>query len=149
MLARRAAAADIPHLLPLVERYWAFEGIAGFEAARTAALLQRLIAEPALGSAWVAVSDGALVGYLVAVSVLSLEHQGVMAEIDEFFVDAGARGRGAGAALLSALEAALAAAGCVRLQLQIGSGNHAARAFYQHRGFRGRDGYALWDKPLH
>lgn len=148
MLARRAAATDIPRLLPLIERYWAFEGIAGFDAARSAALLQRLCAEPALGSAWVAESGGSVVGYLIAVSVLSLEHQGVMAEIDELFVDARVRGQGAGAALLDALEAALAAQGCVRVQLQIGNDNHAARAFYEHRGFRGRDGYALLDKPL-
>ena len=101
-----------------------------------------------LGSAWVAESAGELVGYLVAVSVLSLEHQGVMAEIDEFFVAAPARGQGAGAARLKALEGALAAQGCVRLQLQIGNGNDAARAFYERRGFRGRDGYTLLDKPL-
>ena len=35
MLARRAAAADIPQLLTLVQRYWEFEGIAGFDAPRT------------------------------------------------------------------------------------------------------------------
>jgi GNAT superfamily N-acetyltransferase len=148
MLARRAAAPDLPQLLSLVERYWQFEGITGFDAARSGALLQRLLAEPAWGSAWVAESAGELVGYLIAVSVLSLEHQGMMAEIDEFFVVPAARGRGAGAALLSALEAALAAQGCVRLQLQIGNTNHEARAFYARRGFGGRDGYQLLDKPL-
>ena len=148
MLARRAAAADIPQLLTLVQRYWQFEGIAGFDAARTTALLQRLCAEASLGSAWVAEVGGEPVGYLIAVSVLSLEHQGVMAEIDEFFVAPEARGRGAGAALLESLEGTLAAEGCVRLQLQLGNDNHAARAFYERRGFRGRDGYSLLDKPL-
>jgi ribosomal protein S18 acetylase RimI-like enzyme len=148
MLARRAAAADIPQLLPLVRSYWQFEGLAGFDAARTTTLLERLCAEPALGSAWVADSGGQLLGYLIAVSVLSLEHQGVMAEIDEFYVAGEARGRRIGAALLDALEAALAAEGCVHLQLQLGVGNHAARAFYERRGFRGRDGYLLLDKPL-
>jgi GNAT superfamily N-acetyltransferase len=148
MLARRAAVTDIPHLVPLVQRYWEFEGIAGFAAAPIAALLQRLCAEPALGSAWVAESGGELVGYLIAVLVLSLEHQGVMAEIDEFFVAPGARGRGAGAALLERLEAQLAADGCVRLQLQLGNANHAARAFYARRGFSARAGYSLLDKPL-
>ena len=59
-----------------------------------------------------------------------------------------ARGRGAGAALLEGLEAALRADGCVRLQLQLGNANYAARAFYERRGFRGRDGYSLLDKPL-
>jgi GNAT superfamily N-acetyltransferase len=148
MLARRAAATDIPQLLPLVQRYWEFEGITGFDAARIAALLQRLCKEPALGSAWVAESGGALVGYLIAVSVLSLEHQGVMAEIDEFFIAREARGRGAGAALLEKLQAELVAGGCVRLQLQLGNANHAARAFYERRGFRGREGYSLLDKSL-
>ncbi len=148
MFARRLAARDIPQLLPLVRLYWQFEGIAGFDAARTAALLARLCAEPALGSAWVAESDAELIGYLVAVSVLSLEHQGVMAEIDEFFVIDAARGQGAGAALLQQLEGSLAAQGCVRLQLQLGVDNHRARGFYERRGFRGRDGYTLLDKPL-
>ncbi len=138
----------MPQLVSLVQRYWQFEAIAGFDAARTAALLARLVREPALGSAWVAESSGELIGYLVAVSVLSLEHQGVMAEIDEFFVESHARGQGAGAALLEKLEAALAAEGCVRLQLQLGNGNRAARAFYERRGFAGRDGYSLLDKPL-
>ena len=78
-------AADIPQLTSLVQRYWEFERIEGFDAARTAALLARLCAQPALGSAWVAESGGELVGYLVAVSVLSLEHQGLMAEIDELY----------------------------------------------------------------
>jgi GNAT superfamily N-acetyltransferase len=148
VFARRVAAWDIPQLLPLARLYWESEGIAGFDAGRTAALLGRLCAEPALGSAWVAESDAELVGYLVAVSVFSLEHQGVMAEIDEFFVIDAARGQGAGAALLDELEGALAAAGCVRLQLQLGVDNHRARAFYERRGFRGRDGYTLLDKPL-
>ncbi len=148
MRVRRATPADIPRLLPLVRRYWEFEGLGGFDGERTAALLGRLCAQPALGSAWVAESGDALVGYLVAVSVLSLEHQGVMAEIDELFVEQHCRGQGAGGALLEALQAALAAEGCVRLQLQIGNGNPGARAFYERRGFRGRDGYALLDKPL-
>src|SRR5450432_2251402 len=125
MLARRAAAEDIPQLLQLVRSYWQFEGLEGFDAARTAMLLQRLCTEPALGSAWVAESGGQLLGYLIAVSVLSFEHQGLMAEIDEFFVADEARGHGAGAALLQALEAALVPDGCVRLHLQVGMGNHA------------------------
>ena len=148
MRIRRAAPADIPHLLPLVRRYWEFERIEGFDEARTGALLTRLCAQPGLGSLWLAESGGQLAGYLVAVSVLSLEHQGVMAEIDELFVAQGARGQGVGAALLRGLEAFLVAEGCVRLQLQIGNGNAAARAFYERRGFRGRDGYSLLDKPL-
>ena len=78
-------------------------------------------------SIWVAESGDELCGYLIAVCVLSLEHQGLMAEIDEFFVVAAARGTGVGAQLLQAAEAALAARGCVRLQLQLGVANARAR----------------------
>ena len=90
----------------------------------------------------------ALLGYLVAVSVLSLEHGGLMAEIDEFFVlPAGARA-GRRAALLAAPEAALRTRR-VRLQLQLGvTATQRARASMSAAGYRGRAGYALLDKPL-
>src|SRR5204863_495028 len=52
----------------------------------------------------------------------------------EFFVMRQARTRGVGGRLLAAAETALAARGCVRLQLQLGVGNAGGRAFYEHRG---------------
>ena len=145
---RAAAPSDIPALLALVRRYWEFEGIEGFAALRVELTLQRLLAEPRLGAAWVAEERGDLAGYLIAVKVLSIEHLGVMAEIDELFVLPEARARGIGAQLLAAAEAALARAGCVRLQLQLGVGNDAARGFYERRGYRARAGYRLLDKTL-
>lgn len=148
MLIRAAVPADVPQLAELVRAYWEFEGIAGFAPATTAALLNRLLLEPALGRVWVAATAGTLSGYLVAVFVLSLEHQGVMAEIDEFFVLPHGRARGAGAQLLATAENALALAGCVRLQLQLGVSNSAARGFYERRGYSARAGYELLDKAL-
>jgi GNAT superfamily N-acetyltransferase len=146
--ARPAAPADIPQLLTLIQRYWDFEGIAGFDAQRIEPLLRRLLGTPALGAAWVAEARGQLLGYLIVVQVLSVEHQGLMGEIDEFFVVPEARARGVGTALLAALETALAGSGCVRVQLQLGVANFKARAFYQRYGYAARDGYELLDKPL-
>lgn len=148
MEVRAAGPADVPQLLALVRRYWDFEGIAGFEALRVEVTLQRLLAEPQLGQIWVAAAAHALQGYLIVVHVLSVEHQGVMAEIDEFFVLPEARSHGIGAALLGAAEAALARRGCVRLQLQLGTQNAAARGFYRRHGYAPREGYELLDKPL-
>jgi GNAT superfamily N-acetyltransferase len=148
MSVRPAAPNDIPPLLALVRRYWEFEGIEGFAALRIELVLQRLLAEPRLGAIWVAESDARLVGYLIAVLVLSLEHRGLMAEIDEFFVLPEARSRGVGRQLLAAAETALAARGCVRLQLQLGVANSEARAFYERRGYTARAGHELLDKPL-
>ena len=148
VIVRPAAGADIPQLLALVRRYWEFEHLAGFEALRIELLLQQLIADPHLGAAWVAEAQGRLAGYLLAVTVLSLEHGGLMAEIDEFFVLPEARTQGVGSQLLAAAEAALAARGCVRLQLQLATGNAAARDFCQRRGYRARDGYRMLDRAL-
>jgi GNAT superfamily N-acetyltransferase len=145
---RAAARGDVPQLLALVRRYWDYEHIEGFEALRVELLLQELLSDARLGAAWVAEAEGRLTGYLIAVTLLSLEHGGLMAEIDEFFVLPEVRASGVGTQLLAAAEAALAARGCVRLQLQLAVGNAAARDFYEHRGYRAREGYRLLDKAL-
>jgi GNAT superfamily N-acetyltransferase len=146
---RSATPTDIPQLLALVRRYWDFEGIPDFAALRVELVLKQLLAAAETRAAiWVAEAEGKLLGYLIVVLVLSVEHQGLMGEIDEFFVVPEARTRGVGAQLLAAAEATLRRRGCVRLQLQLGKTNTAARAFYERRGYGPRQGYELLDKPL-
>jgi GNAT superfamily N-acetyltransferase len=148
MRIRRAALADVPQLLSLVRRYWEFEGIGPFEALRTELVLEGLVMQDARGAIWVADESGRLEGYLILVFVVSVEHGGLMAEIDELYVCEAERQRGTGGALLSACETELRRLGCVRLQLQLGLTNEAARGFYSRRGFAARAGYTLLDKPL-
>ena len=145
---RLAAAADVRTLVMLVEQYWRFEAIEGFDAARVATLLERVIADPALGRAWLASVDGEPAGYLLAVFVFSLEHQGLTAEIDELFVAPSYRGHGLGRQVLEAGEAAFRAAGCTNVSLQIGRDNAAARAFYRGNGYTDRAGFDLVNKDL-
>jgi GNAT superfamily N-acetyltransferase len=146
---RPANPADVPALLALIRRYWDCEGITGFEALRIELVLQQLLAgSGSRGAIWVAQLEGSLLGYLIVVLVMSVEHKGLMGEIDEFFVVPEARSRGVGAALLAAAERTLAQRGCVRLQLQLGRGNARARSFYERRGYGARAGYELLDKPL-
>jgi GNAT superfamily N-acetyltransferase len=148
MPIRPAAPTDIPPLLTLIRRYWEFEGIEGFAALRLEVVLRELLAPQAPGAVFVAESHGALAGYLIVVLVLSVEHLGLMGEIDEFFVLPEERSRGMGAQLLAAAEAWLVRRGGVRLQLQLGSANARARAFYQRQGYAPRAGYELLDKAL-
>jgi GNAT superfamily N-acetyltransferase len=148
MQVRAAAPGDVPQLLALVRRYWEFEGIANFEAARVEAVLRQLLARDAPGCVWVAEQNETLCAYLIVVLVLSVEHAGLMGEIDEFFVLPEARARGVGGRLLGAAEQALVQRGAVRLQLQLGTCNEPARAFYQRRGYQARAGYQLLDKAL-
>jgi len=145
---RPARPADVPQLLTLVRRYWEFEGIGGFSALRIELVLKELLTTAARGAIFVADEQGTLLGYLAVVLVMSIEHQGLMGEIDEFFVLPAARSRGTGTQLLAAAETALTRRGCVRLQLQLGAANARARDFYRRCGYGARAGYELLDKPL-
>jgi GNAT superfamily N-acetyltransferase len=92
--------------------------------------------------------NGKPAGYLLAVYVFSLEHLGVTAEIDEFFVLPSCRGHGAGSQLLQAAEAEFARMKCTNVSLQLGRGNDTARTFYRRQGYSERAGFELLDKML-
>ena len=143
-----ATTADIERLLPLVEQYWRFEAIEGFDARRLAELLQRVMSDESLGHVWLAEVDGNAAGYLLAVYVFSLEHQGLTAEIDEFFVGPAYRSLGIGSQLLASAEATFRLRGCTNVALQIGRDNDEARAFYRAHGYADRAGFDLVDKDL-
>ncbi len=89
-----------------------------------------------------------LVGYVLAVYVFSLEHGGLMAEIDELFVIPERRGAKIGAALLSEATQEMARRGIAQVQLQLGTDNVGGKRFYEQQGFRPHCGYGLWLKPL-
>jgi GNAT superfamily N-acetyltransferase len=148
MPIRRATPADVAGVTSLVERYWEFESIEGFDALRIASLLRGLLAQPERGACWIAESEGKLRGYLLASFMFSLEHGGLMAEIDEVFVTQDMRSAGLGSLLVAQAERELTQQGLLRLQLQLGVGNRRARDFYERRGFLRRAGYELLDKPL-
>ncbi|HEY2780776.1 MAG TPA: GNAT family N-acetyltransferase [Steroidobacteraceae bacterium] len=148
VVVRRAEVADAKGLPSLVRAYWEFEGIAGFDASRIAALLASLLARPELGQCWVAEEGGELVGYLLAVYMFSLEHGGVMAEIDEIFVVPERRSLKIGAALLDAATAVMMQLGIAQLQLQLGRGNARGQRFYEQQGFERLSGYELLRKSL-
>jgi len=145
---RLARDSDVGAIAALVKQYWEFERIDGFDHSRVARLLTDLVRQPERGYCWVADGEGKIKGYLLAVTMFSLEHGGAMAEIDELFVGPGERSVGIGSALLRQAEHDLTAAGLVRLQLQLGVTNPRAKLFYARHGFQARGGYRLMDKSL-
>jgi GNAT superfamily N-acetyltransferase len=144
----QATVSEVPALIPLVADYWTFESIAGFDPARIATQLTRVLSEPGLGAGWVAFEEGVAVGYLLAVYVFSLEHSGLTAEIDELFVLPSQRGKGVGAALLAIAESEFVRRGCTNVSFQMSSTNDSGRAFYRRHGYVERSGYELLDKSL-
>src|SRR5258708_13805249 len=148
MAVRLATVGDIAAVTGLVERYWEFESIGGFDRPRIETLVGSVTSGAERGACWVGEAEGGVCGYLLAVFMFSLEHGGLMAEIDELFVSPEMRSAGTGALLVAAAERDLAGRGLVRLQLQLGVDNERARRFYERLGLRRRAGYELLDKPL-
>lgn len=62
----------------------------GFDEARVTTALRRQLGDARMAAGWVAMAADMPVGYLLAVYVLSLEHLGLTAEIDEFYIVPGA-----------------------------------------------------------
>lgn len=95
---------------------------------------------------------------LAGYALLFRRRGSTMARLYSIAVDASARGRGIGAALLADAEAAARAAGATALRLEVRFDNAAAIALYRARGYRefGRHGgyYAdgadalRFEKPL-
>jgi GNAT superfamily N-acetyltransferase len=145
---RVATAGDVTALAGLVREYWQFEHIDGFDAERVVPVLNELTARPGAGCLWIVESGREAIGYLAAVYVYSIEHAGLTAEIDEFYLQPGHRSGGLGRRLLGIAEEEFARVGCTNVSLQIGRTNAAARRFYERCGYAARVGYELMDRTL-
>lgn len=149
IVIQKATEKDIQSFLPLVKSYWEFEDIDGFQPEKISIQLRRLLADSNIGAGWIATSGDIAVGYLLAVYVFSLEHLGITAEIDEFFVLASYRGSGVGEKLLVAAETEFVRIGCTNVSLQLAQQNEAGRKFYLRHQYSKRSRYELLDKMLH
>lgn len=132
----------------MVERYWQTEDISGFDHQAVALQLERIVDDSRLGRVMLANDGDGPIGYLVAVYVFSLEHLGLTAEIDEFYVEQQYRSRGVGSSLLLAAERTACENGCTNISLQLSERNSRAREIYLRHGFNPRRGYGLLEKHL-
>src|SRR4029077_13974138 len=67
-----------------------------FEEQRVRAAVEKLLANPGFGQAWLVREDGRAVGYVVMSFDYSLEYGGRNAWVDEIFIAKEARGKGLG-----------------------------------------------------
>jgi ribosomal protein S18 acetylase RimI-like enzyme len=148
MVVRRANNDDTAPILALVAQYWDSEGLSGFDPAALRAPLEHLLSSPAIGAVWVATDGQRLLGYLALVYVFSLEHRGMTAEIDEFFVVPDHRALGVGSQLLRRAEAESVEQGCTNISLQVSRSNRRARQFYARHGYSQRSRFHLLEKTL-
>ncbi|HEY4239144.1 MAG TPA: GNAT family N-acetyltransferase [Kofleriaceae bacterium] len=125
---RVAGPSDHAAIFPRTKALNAHEGIELTDEG-LAASLAVLLADPALGAAWLVSRDGVDVGYAVTTYCFDLEFGGREAWLTELWIDDAARGGGAGGTVLPLLEAELRARGVLALHLQVRPDNPAARLY--------------------
>ena len=130
---RLATAADFDAVFERTRAFNANEGIAIADAT-LASGLRRLLAEPALGGAWLVTRDGAVIGHAVVTYGYDLEYGGADSYLTEIWIDEVARAAGAGTAALDLLVRELQARDVRALHLQVRLDNPALR-LYERAGF--------------
>lgn len=128
---RPARPDDAPTLLALVR------ALAAYERAPDAVVATEADFERGLGTemdALVAEEEGAALGFALFFPTWSTWRGRPGIHLEDLFVVPEARGRGVGAALLSAVAAEAVRRGCARLEWQVLDWNEPALAFYRSLG---------------
>jgi GNAT superfamily N-acetyltransferase len=134
-LIRSARRVDIPTLTALMAEFY---GEAGYRLSREAAarVFGALLDDPRLGRVWLIEAAEVPVGYVVLTLAYSMEFGALRGFIDDFFVQPAARGKGFGAAALTAVRQACDGLGVRALLVETGPEGHSARRLYARAGFQ-------------
>ena len=99
------------------------------------AVLERVVADEQRGFLLLARAEGRVVGVAYVATILSVEHVGAAAWLEELYVAPGWRQRGVGSALVDAVLERARAAGMVAIDLEIDAGHSSAASLYERSGF--------------
>jgi len=139
---RLASERETAAILEFMRAFYAGEGYP-FEEHAAGKALTMLVRTPDLGRVWLIAEDEEPVGYVALTFGYSLEFHGRDAFVDELFVRAERRGRGAGTAALRFVMDACPALGVHALHLEVERVNTAAQALYRRFGFHDHDRYLM------
>ena len=133
---------NVEALLALMKVFYAHERF-GFDAVSSGRLLRHLLANPNVGSVFLARDGERALGYLVLTHCYSLEFGGPFVLLDEIFLMPEAQGRGLGKRLLDTAADYCRAKGFGYLRLEVQKKNTRAIDVYRTYGFRTEDRFLL------
>jgi len=103
---------------------------------RLSQVLEAIVTNTGCGFVLVARIDEAIVGVAYAATILSAEHSGLVAWLEELYVTPSHRSRGVGSALLAAVLERAREAGVVAVDLEVDANHSRAESLYRRFGFR-------------
>ena len=132
---RPAQASDLDALCEMIATFNAEDGHALERP--VAPVLAELVADAALGQAFMIEENGESIGYVILCHSFSIEFGGHDTILDEIYIRPDARGKGRGTAVLQALEDWALGNGMVAIHLEV-MGENPAADLYRRTGYRDR-----------
>jgi GNAT superfamily N-acetyltransferase len=130
-----ATASDCYECAQLLTDQLGEHGI-GASRERLARLLEDVAADMTRGFLLLARDSGRIVGIAYVATILSAEHCGPVAWLEELYVTPDCRHRGIGTALVTSVLEHAQKAGIVAVDLEIDAGHNRVVSLYQRLGFR-------------
>jgi len=134
MQIRAAEATEHRHVVALLHQQLADHSLRPPAEALEAAV-QEIMARPQLARILVAVVAGEIVGVAVLSFVLTLEHGGRAAWLEELYVEPAQRDRGIGTELVRAVCDVATAQGARAVDLEVEAGHERVQHLYERCGF--------------
>jgi GNAT superfamily N-acetyltransferase len=125
---RKAALEDVPRLVALMEEFYA-EAAYPLNRKRAAEAFAALLADERLGRVWFIQSESRDVGHVVITFCFSMEYGGMIAFVDDLFIQRPFRRGRLGTAALKEARDFCAARGVRALFVETGKDNVAAQHF--------------------
>jgi len=105
-------------------------------AEQLSCVLEKTVADAARGFVLLARENGRIVGIAYVATILSAEHCGLVAWLEELYVTPSHRSRGIGTALIAAIIDRARNAEIVAIDLEIDARHSRAESLYRRLGFR-------------
>jgi GNAT superfamily N-acetyltransferase len=110
-------------------------------------VLEQVVADERSGFVHLVRAEGRVVGVAYVATILSVEHVGPAAWLEELYVTPAWRQRGVGSALVAAVLERARAGGMKAVDLEIDVGHSRAASLYKRAGFH-RLGRSRWTRKL-
>ena len=131
---RRANSVDIPLLVSMMTEFYA-ETNYDLNPTLAAEAFSTILADERLGYIWVIQAEHHDVGYVVLALKFAMEYSGLIACLDDLYVQPNWRNKGLSTAALAELRVLCEKAGIRAVTVEVGLDNGPAQTVYRRIGF--------------
>ena len=139
---RKASLADLQLLVRMMAEFYS-DSPYTLNARRATDAFTALLSDERLGSIWIIQSNAQDVGYVVLTLCHTMTFGGLVAVVDDFFIEPTFRGRGLGKGAMAEVRSYCATHGIRAIHVETGRDNAAALAVYRSAGFVEKDHFHL------